>query len=364
MHPKILKKPFPPPERMISDNHVAELRLSPYFNALYYGWYVLGFRALRKSLGFRIAWMTSREIPEVCRREDFFYFCLKTREKTLNGIIDANDRGTIPFQILSVADMVFKVNVSEKFLGALQAGSEKKVTVIGPSFGVRALYPFDMMMVFLRSLGIAEMRKDNPREYIANFYRQLRHRLPLSTYEKRDPEDGPLFFAGTYWKKEPETNRMRAEIIRTCRRTLGNAFEGGFAPRPEAEREYPDLVMSVRYPLNTYLEKVRRSPFVFSTPAVLGCIGWKLAEFLAMGKAVISFPINNIVSPPLEHGTHVHFVKQDCSDLEDAIVRIKGDADYRSRLQEGGRRYYAENLAPHSVCGKILGDCREELCND
>ena len=346
-----------------ADDRITELRLSPYFNALYYGWYVLGFRALQKTFGFRVAWMPAREIPQICRREDFFLFSVRARKRTLRAIIDANDRGSVPPEILSAADMVFKVNVSGEFLRSLPAESAGKIAVIGPSFGIRSLYPLDMLKVFLHSLGIAEMRHHDLREYTANLYRQLRHRLPLSSYEKRDQENGPLFFAGTYWKKEPEANRMRAEIIRTCRRASGSGFDGGFAPRPEAEREYPGLVTDVRYPLRLYLEKVRRSPVVFSTPGVLGCIGWKLPEFLAMGKAVVSFPINNIMEPPLSHGTHVHFVRKDCSDLEEAIMKIQGDADYRLSLKKSGHHYYAENLAPRSVCGKILKGCRKELRN-
>ena len=47
---------------------------------------------------------------------------------------------------------------------------------------------------------------------------------------------------------------------------------------------------------------------MLNTPGVSGCLGWKLGEYLALGKAIISTPIQRQLLADLEHGTHIHVV--------------------------------------------------------
>jgi hypothetical protein len=62
-------------------------------------------------------------------------------------------------------------------------------------------------------------------------------------------------------------------------------FEGGFAPRKDKTHfGFDAIVVKKRYDFETYIDKIKQSDLVFNTPAVVNCHGWKLAEFLAMGK--------------------------------------------------------------------------------
>jgi len=56
----------------------------------------------------------------------------------------------------------------------------------------------------------------------------------------------------------------------------------------------------------------------------------------------------------LEHGKNVHFVEKE-EDIYDAVVRIRDDASYRQRLEQGARAYYEKYLAPEVVIKRILG---------
>ena len=60
----------------------------------------------------------------------------------------------------------------------------------------------------------------------------------------------------------------------------------------------------------------------FNNPAVHGCLGWKLGELLAMGKAIVSLPIERTLPSPLERGVHMHVVNGSAGALDDAIARM------------------------------------------
>ena len=40
--------------------------------------------------------------------------------------------------------------------------------------------------------------------------------------------------------------------------------------------------------MNEWISKTKQSAIVFNTPAFWSCHGWKLGEYLAMGKCIIS----------------------------------------------------------------------------
>ena len=105
--------------------------------------------------------------------------------------------------------------------------------------------------------------------------------------------------------------------------------------------------------MDDYIRKTKESVVVFNTPSVCECHGWKLAEYLCMGKAIISTPLTREMPAPLEHGKHVHFVNS-VEEIYDAVVKINSDAQYRKRLEDGARRYYEKWVAPEIVIQRLL----------
>jgi glycosyltransferase involved in cell wall biosynthesis len=94
---------------------------------------------------------------------------------------------------------------------------------------------------------------------------------------------------------------------------------------------------------------------VFNTPAVHGCHGWKLGEYLALGKAIISTDLSNLLPEPLVHGQDIHFSSPDVDDLRAAIELLKDDVPYRQRLERSARTYWERHLSPAAVMSRILG---------
>ena len=91
--------------------------------------------------------------------------------------------------------------------------------------------------------------------------------------------------------------------------TKNSIFEGGFAPgKDDISDRFNKLTINLKYSGYEYLSNTKRSLVVFNTPAVQSCFGWKLGEYLALGKAIISTPLTNTLPSPLVHRKHIHIV--------------------------------------------------------
>lgn len=114
--------------------------------------------------------------------------------------------------------------------------------------------------------------------------------------------------------------------------------------------------------MDDYIKKTLESVVVFNTPSVCSCHGWKLGEYLCMGKAIISTPLTRELPFPLEHGENIHFVSS-TEELYDAIVKINTDEAYRNKLEKGAKHYYMQWLAPEKVIERLFSKVTEHNKN-
>jgi glycosyltransferase involved in cell wall biosynthesis len=92
---------------------------------------------------------------------------------------------------------------------------------------------------------------------------------------------------------------------------------------------------------------------VFNTPSVHNCHGWKLGEYLAMGKAIISTPISNELPEELKHGENIHII-QTTRELENAVSLLLTDKDYREKLSRGASTYYSKYASPELIIQNLI----------
>lgn len=92
--------------------------------------------------------------------------------------------------------------------------------------------------------------------------------------------------------------------------------------------------------MKAWMEKTKQSILVFNTPAFWNCHGWKLGEYLALGKAIISVPLFNDMPAPLIHGENIHFVENDENKIKEAIELIINNNEYRLKLEKGALAYW------------------------
>ena len=315
------------------------------FNALYYSFYLQG---IAEALPSAVVRFTRADFPA------FHHHCLALRVREGSSqkrlYISAGDGAGFAENALQWCDACAKVNVD--WASAPREG-RGKILAAGPSFGVRRWGFPSAAWRALQTFCACAGRVTSTREHFANYYRQRRYRLPVEQYAPGRPEEDYVFFASSLWKREAETNAFRARFIEACRAQSALRFEGGFSARADMP-EFSSHFFHQRYTLREYLERTQRSLAAFNTPAVKGCHGWKLAEFLALGKAVISTPLTRALPAPLTHREHLHIVDGSAQSIREALEEIRQNPAYRRRLEVNARQYYEDYLRPAQVIRRLL----------
>lgn len=293
--------------------------------------------------------------------------------KEVKVFVDTNDPNSIYESFYDWCDVYAKINTSEVDL------SRPKIFAIGPSFGVKLWNPFTTILKCVVNYIKVLRAKDKYRvpittylkDYIYTFWRRL-------DYEKYAgggfaDDKNYIFAMSTLWYDNVSlqtVNKYRGEFIRISQR-LYPTFEGGLFYIPNAEQEFPpyvqykeefkEVLATERIGMQTYISGTRRSAVVFNTPSVCQCHGWKLAEYLAMGKAIISTPLSNVMPGEFVDGVHYRCCN-DANAIEDVMKELQADESKRESLKQNAKAYYEEYLSPCAVVRRILD--RAYLCKN
>ena len=275
-------------------------------------------------------------------------------------IVDYRDQADIINAAFHWADTYAKINVNDSTL------SEKsdKLINITPSFAIKIWNPVELLFhvcINFFKAGIIRYRKSKnihlrPKQWCRN-YASLLKRQTLESYTRKTnkPINNYVFFVSTFWKGQTNTNTYRNQYLLSCGKRENINFEGGFFTGKQTD--IPDSIpQRLRYTQwlsnRSYLENIKQSVFVFNTPAVHNCHGWKLGEFLCMGKAIISTPLSNHLPFPLEHKQDILIVDNE-EDIEDAISTLLNDEELRNRLEQNAKIYYEKYAKPFKVIEDI-----------
>ncbi len=300
-----------------------------------------------------------------------FLFNICTDGNTYNIVVDFHDPRDVDAKMLLWSDVYAKINFHHQLsrslvLKCLNNDTEllnvnfPKIISIAPSFGIRVFNLFDTtkhLFFILKNQnvnnkqGIKKVILDNLRMYIK--------RVPLSNYYYKASTTKQVFMMASIWHKSTAfVNLARANFIRACKLNSDLIFEGGFVDIGYECDYIPDLeqLETGRKKLNlqTYISKTQQSYFVFNTPSVEHCHGWKIAEYLCLGKAIISTELSNELPYPLEHGKNIHFVENTEEDIQIAICYLIENPNYVKKLEEGALKYWDEYCKPQKVIESII----------
>lgn len=313
-------------------------------NVFYDGYYILGIKELYKKYKFNIS-----KFPDL--GQGVFAFIVEEDDSEMKVIIDSNDSNQIDLKALDWCNVYGKVNYNLESLIAVN--NKDKIIPIGPSFGIKIWNLFQTFYHLTFNYIRYKKKILNKKVFIANYWRQFK-RLRLKDYTLEQSSNNKVFFVSSIWKKEEKTNANRALFMESCMNNPDISFEGGFTARSDGDNlGYDNLIYPKMVPLKLYLKKVKKSVFVFNTPAVLSCHGWKLAEFLALGKAIISTPHNNKLSADLLSDTHMVYVKNRL-EMDEVIKKITSDVSFKTKLELESKKYFDEYLAPNKVINRLL----------
>lgn len=312
-------------------------------DVFYDGYYIQGIKEHYKGFEFNTS-----KFPKFS--EDTFAIIIEGDNYSRKIIIDSIDSSQINVMAFEWCDVYGKVNYNSD---SFPAHNQEKIVAIGPSFGIKIWNLFETLYHLTFNFIRFKNAIGNKRGFAANYWRQYK-RLRLKNYNLSQSSTNQVFFLNSIWKKESETNNNRALFIETCKSNENINFEGGFVSRSNGDNlGFDHLVYSEIIPLQTYIEKVKNSAFVFNTPAVLSCHGWKLAEFLALGKAIISTSHHNQLPADLLHEKHLLYAENQ-EEINLAIEKLTTDISLKKNLELASRNYFETYLAPQKVIKRLL----------
>lgn len=349
--------------------------IDPRSNYSYSSFYLLELEKLAGKGNVIYSMAPFRELDDLdrCMR-----FVVQKGENKINFFLHLNDPYRISEPDYEWCDVYGSVNANYGYYPPI---TYSKLVSLAPSFGIRyetsfLKAMFNSMMTLFRTwkyvVGRKEWNKSSQsmeRNIIVNFkkhftrrYKTWKNRLPLSAYDSQDQsEDKYVFFLSTLWyndewnQNDKTVNLRRASFIRACKSISGITFDGGLlGDKFSSVQKFSDVLAEKGEAFHVWLEKTKRSALVFNTPAFWNCHGWKLGEYLALGKCIVSTPLSNDLPYPLEHGVNIHFVKESEQSIKEAVEYILSHPDYRHKLERGARAYWEKWGSPKASF-KILG---------
>ena len=264
--------------------------------------------------------------------------------------IAADDHPNVNPEALAWCDVFGIVNLRPDKAGCI---ADSRIVPIGPSMGIRWRSDLQAASYLIRARLSGGNRFAGLPARLRSLIKHQHERLPLSAYRTGQTKSNYLFFISSAWKRHPGTISPRLHFIETAKAMKGLQFEGGVVGGDD-----PHLAAERPYPLAEYISKTQASVLAFNTPAVHECLGWKLAEFLALGKAIVTLPLPRVMPSPLVHGVHAHIVDGSRESIQAAIEKICADTAYRQLLEHNARAYFDEWLAPKAVAARLIAICQ------
>ena len=303
-----------------------------------------------------------------------FAMMVTTSKESKRVYIDYGDWSEVNEAYYEWADVYAKANVLPK------DASRSKILVVGPSFGVKLWNPAKCLLMGVKNYheikkSCGTSYKRSLKQYVMDYGYMFMRRKRYEYYHRFTDEEqlDYCFSFNTLWYDQlsyDTTNKLRGDFMRQAQKLM-NRFEGGFIyldgsgvlkefPKyKEYLQEYGDLIYKKRLSMREYDKRNRKSCFVFNTPSVAGCHGWKLVEYLCEGKAIISTRLTNLMPQDFENGTH-YIEANTPEEMADAIVKLRDNGDLVQQLKQNAFQYFNEVLAPEVVMKRIFN---RVLCN-
>ena len=264
-------------------------------------------------------------------------------------------------------DVYAKVNCTEQ-----QLLERPKLLAIGPGFGIQLYSPIKTFIKGWKNYRLCKIFFSiSFKRYISDYIYSFVRRRKIELYEKQDENINKnyVFHASILWNKrlqDQTTNAQRAAFLKTCKEA-GLQVDGGLVYLKNSGGElknyakyktkYKDFLIEKRINPDEYIEKTKQSLCAFNAPSVGLCHGWKLAEYLCMGKAIISVPSTRALPAPIEGMRIVN----NPAELKEAIEEIRSNETLRKDMERASREYYEKWLEPKAVMERMIKAANKQL---
>lgn len=335
----------------------ARIYLDPRANIEYGAYYIQGLYDLfdRKNVNF-----DSHPFIELSDYSNL-NFVVRRGDTYTKFTIDYNDACQVNEVAYNWCDYYGKINVRAGHFDDYA----QKIVNIPPGFGIRIWGLLPTLWICFRNMLRSSFYS---KSFVSSYAKQIRH-LPATAYTPGIVKPDYAFSFNTLWnsdewiRNDETVNQMRYNFYNAINHRPGLQSEVGFiySMNRNTNPLFQQYVTDKWIPRTEYLQKTKQSVMVFNTPAWALCHGWKLAEYLALGKAIISTPLINELPFELIHGKHLHFVLGTEADIRQATEQLLTDTAYRESLEIGARQYYLDYVQPQAVVKLLLTSLPTEV---
>lgn len=198
---------------------------------------------------------------------------------------------------LETVQLCFKRSYNERCHASSPFASQFRP--LGLIYGVTAKHPFlRRQRMTPRAYAKSLVQRTLGRQVVPYWWRfedvPRRTKRPLIVFAAQawDPRGEKGEYIGNYdvarADREP-LNEMRAECVRRLRKEFGSSFVGGLVATSYARERFPDCVIDTSLTnKRAFMELVKRSDICIATRGLFGSNGYKLGEYVAASKAIVS----------------------------------------------------------------------------
>jgi hypothetical protein len=282
---------------------------------------------------------------------------------------DTHDAQEIALGELDNCDLYFKRSYLQAVVNALPAAHRRKVVPLGLNY--RVLPDVTDSFAVRRALSMTGLSSATLFAFkqACDVNNRFGFQPRLTQMESApDPRAAPnvLFLVAAYDPYDDPArsqekiddrisiNETRARCLRLLKDALGQRFTGGFSHSRFTQENYPDLVVPAdSTSQQNYLRTLKSFPICVASTGLHGSTGWKLAEYVAFSKAILSERLVYDTPGPFEPGTnYIEFTSPE--ECLNGAVRLIEDSALRVRLMQSNAAYYRDYLRPDALVRNAL----------
>ncbi len=286
---------------------------------------------------------------------------------------DLHDRNWIDEKILADVDFYFKRSFDPAHIATLN--HKDKVFPLGLNYQVttpqRDIFKLkrtafysgkDKLKTIIRSLRLDDYLGGKDAGRMDN----------LEALPDADAEPRVLFMARAWDTQKIESkvqkeavdalNEMRAECVRVLRKQFGNRFFGGLAHDDYSQKHFSDCLLpnAGLSQKSKFVETLKNFPICVTTVGLNGSNGWKLAEYVALSKAIVTEPlVYNVPGNFEKEQNYLEFTTP--SSLIEATTLLFEDPDLRQSLMTNNYNYYLSNVRADTLVLNSLNVVLEKI---
>jgi hypothetical protein len=283
--------------------------------------------------------------------------CLDDRRDYLLAI-DLRDRSDVlTLPLVDDCDVYLKRSYYEPDLSDVPDPLRRKIIPFGLNYGCRSASSTSRILsALIPNLAASLLRSPkkvlgqlNPRRSILYQYMTTALEADFEQRPEAEVEASVLFQTRVYEPNEiypddpVEVNEGRVRLVRALKKAFVEKFRGGLVPTSYAREHYPDAVSEQPTRQSQFIAWGKRSLVGVYTRGLYHSLAFKLPEYLAAAKCIVSEPLRNNLPQPLVAGEH-YLEFRTPEECVERCARLLEDARLAASLRRQAWDYYQREV--------------------